>query len=101
MGQHARSARWASPYNVVEESTLYLLMRLAPCGGGCCSSESSDDDSIYIYVQTRTRKTLALQVEPSSHTVTDVRRKISGHQSLFLSGNKLEDDRTFGSYHQI
>jgi hypothetical protein len=73
-------------------------MRLVFCGGGCCSS---DDDSIYIYVQTRTSKTLALQVEPSSDTVADVRRKISGHQSLFLAGNKLEDDRTFGSYYQI
>ena len=38
--------------------------------------------------------------EPSD-TVTDVRKKISGHQSLFFAGNKLEDDRTFGYYYQI
>jgi hypothetical protein len=43
----------------LEESTLHLFMRLVSCGGGCCSS---DDDSIYIYVHTRTSKTLALEV---------------------------------------
>jgi ubiquitin C len=98
-GRILRDGHKLSDHNVVEESTLYLLVRRISCGGGCCSS---DDDSIYIYVQTRTSKTLALQVDPSSDTITDVRRKISGHhQSLFLAGNKLKDNRTFGSYHQI
>jgi hypothetical protein len=36
-------------------------------------------------------------VEPSD-AITDARKKISGNQSLFLAGNKLEDDRTFGYY---
>ena len=35
-----------------------------------------------------------------SDTVTDVKKKISGHQSLFLAGNRLQDDRTFESYHE-
>ena len=74
-----------SDYNVHEMATTRLLS---------CHRSPSCSDSICIYVQKRTSKTMALQVGPSD-TITHVRKKISGHQSLFLAGSKLEDDRTY------
>ena len=74
-----------SDYNVHELATMCLLS---------CHRSPSCSDSMCIYVQKRTSKTMVLQVGPSD-TITHVRKKISGHQSLFLAGSKLEDDRTY------
>jgi len=94
-GRQLEDGHKLSDYNVVEFSSLNLVMRLLSCRR--CPSCTDR----YVYVQTRTSKTITLQVNEPSDTVTDVRKKISGHQSLFFAGNKLEDDRTFGYYYQI
>ena len=61
-----------SDYNVHEMATMRLLS---------CHRSPSCSDSMCIYVQKRTSKTMVLQVGPSD-TITHVRKKISGQQSL-------------------
>jgi ubiquitin len=93
-GRQLEDGHILSKYKVKEFATVHLVLRLLNCRRCPFCTDR------YVYVQTRTTNTIALQVEPSD-TITDVRKKISGHQSLFLAGNKLEDDRTFGYYYQI
>ncbi|XP_044957130.1 polyubiquitin-like [Hordeum vulgare subsp. vulgare] len=83
-------AEWTvSDYNIQEQSTLHLVLRLGgPCTI-CCYR--------YINVQMLAGKTVSIEVDPTD-TIDTIREKICAPQRLFFDGKQLEDGRTIADY---
>ncbi|KAK3124962.1 hypothetical protein QOZ80_7BG0597850 [Eleusine coracana subsp. coracana] len=78
-----------SDYNIKEQSTLYLVLRL---GGPCtvCGYR-------YISVQMLAGKTVSIDVDPKD-TIDTLRENICAPQRLFIAGKQLEDGQTIADY---
>lgn len=89
-GKHLEDDRVISDYNIREDSTIYLLLRLR---GG-----------MQIFVKTLTGKTMTVNVE-GAQTIADLKEKIrekegipADQQRLVFAGKCLEDSRAINDY---
>ena len=90
VGKVLEDGHTLSDYNIQNESTLYLVLKL--------------HSSMTIYVKTFTDKTITLKVEPTDH-IEEVRTKLQDKvgippdkQCLIFVGKRLEDGRTLCDY---
>ena len=84
-------SRTLSHYNIQNESTIYVFLRLK---GG-----------MKIFIETPSNGTITIEVKPSD-TIEDIKSKIQDMESiptdqhyLLLEGKQLDDNRTIFDYH--